>query len=135
MREITVAATTSSISEVTVFVDEELERLDCPPKANMQLDICIDEIFGNIAHYAYGSGSGDATVRLDFDETERLLSLTFIDSGSPFDPTDTPEPDTTSPLEERPIGGLGLFMVRKMVDAMEYRREDGRNILTIRKRI
>ena len=135
MREITVAATTSSISEVTVFVDEELERLDCPSKANMQLDICIDEIFGNIAHYAYGSGSGDATVRLDFDETERLLSLTFIDSGSPFDPTDTPEPDTTSPLEERPIGGLGLFMVRKMVDAMEYRREDEQNILTIRKRI
>ena len=135
MPEVTVEAVKGSIPEVTEFVDAELERIGCPMKANMQIDICIDEIFANIANYAYGSRTGSATVRLDFDEAERLLSLTFIDSGEPFDPTNTPEPDITSPLEERPIGGLGLFMVKNMVDAMEYRREEGRNVLTIRKRV
>ena len=135
MDEITVEAATKNISKITNYVDEALERLGCPPKAKAQIDICIDEIFSNIARYAYGPGTGSATVRLDFDETERLVSLTLIDRGSPFDPRDVPDPDITSPLDERPIGGLGLFMVRKMVDALDYRREDGRNILTIRKRI
>ena len=135
MGEITVEAVTDSISRVTAFVDEELERIGCPMKANMQLDICIDEIFGNIANYAYGSGSGNATVQLDFDEAERVVTLTFIDSGMAFDPRDAPEPDTTSPLEERPIGGLGLFMVKNMTDSLDYRREGGCNILTIAKRI
>ena len=85
MREITVEAVTDSISKVTDFVDDELDRIGCPPKANAQIDICIDEIFSNIAQYAYGAGTGSATVRLDFDEEERLLSLTFVDSGMPFD--------------------------------------------------
>lgn len=135
MKEITVEATTSSITAVTSFVDAELERIDCPMKANTQIDICIDEIFGNIASYAYGSDTGSATIQLDFDEAERIVSLTFIDGGMPFDPRDVPEPDTTSPLEERPIGGLGLFMVKKMVDSLDYQREGGRNVLTICKRI
>jgi len=135
VREITVEAVTDSISKVTDFVDDALDRIGCPPKANAQIDICIDEIFGNIARYAYGAEKGSATVRLDFDEEERLLSLTFVDSGTPFNPCDVPEPDTTSPLAERPIGGLGLFMVRKMVDSMEYQRQEPFNILTLRKRI
>ena len=135
MSDITVLAATENISKITAFVDAELERIGCPPKANAQIDICIDEIVANIARYAYGSGTGNATVRLDFDETERVVSLTFVDSGMPFDPLDVPEPDITSPLAERPIGGLGLFMVKNMMDSMSYRREDGHNILTIRKRI
>jgi anti-sigma regulatory factor (Ser/Thr protein kinase) len=135
MREITVAAVTNSISKVTAFVDEELARIGCDAKANAQIDICIDEIFANIANYAYGTEAGDVLVRLEFGKTERLVSLTFIDAGMPFDPRDAPDPDITSPLEERPIGGLGLFMVRKLTDSMSYRREDGHNILTIHKRI
>ena len=135
MGDITVLAATENISKITAFVDAELERIDCPPKANAQIDICIDEIVANIAHYAYGSETGNATVRLDFDEAERIVSLAFIDSGMPFDPLDVPEPDITSPLAERPIGGLGLFMVKNMMDSMDYRREDGHNILTISKRI
>ena len=135
MIEVTVSATKDSISKFIASVDGELGRIGCPPKANAQIDICIDEILGNIARYAYGSGTGDATVRLDFDEAQRLVSLTFVDSGMPFDPRDVPEPDTTSSLEDRPIGGLGLFMVRNLVDSMAYRREDGQNVLTICKRI
>lgn len=135
MGDITVLAATDNISKITAFVDAELENIGCPPKANAQIDICIDEIVANIAHYAYGSETGNATVRLDFDEAERIVSLAFIDSGMPFDPLDVPEPDITSPLAERPIGGLGLFMVKNMMDSMDYRREDGHNILTISKRI
>lgn len=135
MREITVEALLENIEMITAFVDEELERIDCPPKANAQLDICVDEIFGNIARYAYGSGTGDATARIDFDEAERLITLTFIDKGMPFNPLDVPEPDITLSLEERPIGGLGLFMVKNMVDSMTYSRDDDRNVLTIHKRI
>lgn len=135
MRDITLAATLDNISKVTDFVDEELERIGCPRKVKAQIDICIDEIFANIARYAYDSGTGDVTVRLDFDESERLFSLAFIDCGKPFDPTDVPEPDITSPLEERPIGGLGLFMVKNLMDSITYQREDGHNILTIQKRI
>lgn len=135
MKEITVEAVTKSIGVVTAFVDEALEHIGCPPKANAQIDICIDEILGNIVRYAYGASTGSATIRLDFDETERLLSLTFIDRGTPFDPRNVPEPDITSPLDKRPIGGLGLFMVKKMVDSLTYRRENECNVLIIRKRI
>ncbi len=135
MKEITLDATASNIAVVTDFVNAELEVLGCPSKARMQLDVAIDEVFGNISRYAYGSAVGCATVRLGFDEVEREVTLTFVDSGSEFNPCEAPEPDITLMLEERPIGGLGLFMVKKMMDGMAYRREDGRNILTLRKRI
>ena len=135
MKEITLDATASNIAVVTDFVNAELEVLGCPSKARMQLDVAIDEVFGNISRYAYGSAVGRATVRLGFDEVEREVTLTFVDSGSEFNPCEAPEPDITLMLEERPIGGLGLFMVKKMMDGMAYRREDGRNILTLRKRI
>lgn len=135
MKEITLDATASNIAVVTDFVNAELEALGCPSKARMQLDVAIDEVFGNISRYAYGSAVGRATVRLGFDEVEREVTLTFVDSGSEFNPCEAPEPDITLMLEERPIGGLGLFMVKKMMDGMAYRREDGHNILTLRKRI
>ena len=135
MKEITLDATASNIAVVTDFVNAELEALGCPSKARMQLDVAIDEVFGNISRYAYGPAVGCATVRLGFDEVEREVTLTFVDSGSEFNPCEAPEPDITLMLEERPIGGLGLFMVKKMMDGMAYRREDGRNILTLRKRI
>lgn len=135
MRDITAEAILDNISMVTAFVDEELMRVGCPRKAKAQIDICIDEIFANIARYAYDSDTGDVTIHIEFDEVERLFSLSFIDCGKPFDPRDVPEPDITSPLEERPIGGLGLFMVKNLTDSIAYRREDGRNVLTIQKRI
>lgn len=135
MSEITVEAVKENLSKIIAFVDEELGNIDCPPKANAQINICIDEIFGNIVRYAYGSGTGYSTVLLHIEEAKRLITLTFIDEGMPFDPLSVAEPDITLPLEERPIGGLGLLMVRSMVDSMEYRREDGRNVLTLRKHI
>jgi len=135
MKEITVPARLDQLTEVTAWMDEALEALDCPPKAQMQMDMAIDEIFGNIAHYAYPDGDGSATVQLDFDEAQRVVSLVFIDRGQPFDPLKKPDPDTTLAAEERKIGGLGIFLVKKIMDEVNYCYRDGQNILTVRKKL
>ena len=101
MKELTIAANLESITPVTAFIDEQLESLDCSMKAQMQIDIAIDELFGNIARYAYGEGQDDATVRFDFDEATRTASITFIDSGIPYDPLAKEDPDVTLSAEER----------------------------------
>ena len=135
MKELTVKAVLENIPAVTAFVDAQLEALDCPMKAQMQIDVAIDELFSNISRYAYPGGQGEATVRFVFDEAERVCSVIFIDRGIPFDPLAQQAPDTSLPLMDRPVGGLGIFLVKKTMDAVEYRHENGRNILTIRKRI
>ena len=135
MKELTLPATLENIAVVTAFIDEQLEALDCAMKAQIQIDVAIDELFGNIAHYAYGSETGDATVRFDFDEATRVASIAFIDRGVPFDPLAKADPDVTLSAEEREIGGLGIFMVKKSMDKVEYRFENGSNILTIFKHI
>ena len=135
MKELTLKASLENITVVTAWIDEQLEALDCPMKAQIQFDVAIDELFGNIAHYAYGETTGDATVRFDFDEATRTASITFIDGGVPFDPLAKADPDVTLSAEERGIGGLGIFMVKKSMDKVEYRYENGLNMLTIRKLI
>ncbi len=135
MEEMTLEATLENIPRVTAFVDAQLEPLDCPMKAQMQIDMAIDELFGNIARYAYGEETGSATVRFAFDEPARTAAVTFIDSGTAFNPLEQAAPDVTLSAEERGVGGLGIFLVRKTMDNVAYRRENGLNILTIYKHI
>lgn len=135
MKELTIAATVDNIGAVTAFVDEQLEALDCPMKAQMQIDIAIDELFGNIAHYAYNPEVGEATVRVEVTEDPLSVIITFIDGGVPYDPLAAADPDTTLSAEERAIGGLGIFMVKKSMDEISYRYENGSNILSIRKNL
>ena len=135
MKELTLAATLENIPVVTAFIDEQLEALDCPLRAQTQLDVAIDELFGNIAQYAYGPQSGDATVRFDFDEATRMVSVSFADGGVPFNPLERGDPDVTLSAEERAIGGLGIFLVKKTMDRVDYRYEGGKNVLTIHKQI
>lgn len=135
MKELTVDAVLENIPSVTAFIDGQLEALDCSMKAQMQIDVAIDELFSNIARYAYPDGPGKATVGIAFDEENRMCSVVFSDEGIPFDPLAQQAPDTSLPLMDRPVGGLGIFLVKKTMDAVEYRHENGRNILTIRKRI
>ena len=104
-------------------------------RAQTQIDLSIDEIFTNIASYAYGSGTGDATVQLDFDEASRTVSITFVDRGIAYNPLEKPDPDVTLPAEEREIGGLGIYLVKKVMDGLKYKRENGLNILTLYKKI
>ena len=133
MKELTLKAKKENIPQVTAFIDEQLEALGCPLKAQMQIDVAIDELFGNIANYAYAPETGDATVRFVFDEAGRAASVTFIDSGVPFNPLENADPDVRLSAEERKIGGLGIFLVKRTMDKVEYRYENGFNILTIRK--
>ena len=135
MKELTVEAKTTNIEAVTDFVNEQLEALDCPMKAQMQIDIAIDELFGNIAHYAYNPEIGKATVRVEVIEDPLAVTITFIDNGVPYDPLAKADPDTTLSAEEREIGGLGIYMVKKSMDYITYEYKDGQNILTIKKKI
>ena len=135
MRELTIDATIENIPVVTGFVDESLEELGCPLKAQMQIDIAIDELFGNIANYAYKPDVGPATVRVEVEEDPLAVIITFIDHGRPFDPRMVKDPDTTLTADERKIGGLGVFLVKKTMDELSYEYIDGRNILKIRKKL
>ena len=135
MKELTIAATVENIETVTDFVNEQLESLDCPMKAQMQIDIAIDELFGNIAHYAYNPEIGQATVRVEVVEDPLSVVITFIDNGVPYDPLAKADPDTTLSAEERDIGGLGIYMVKKSMDEIAYEYKDGHNILKIKKNL
>ena len=135
MAEMTIQAVVAHLDEVLAFVDAQLEQLDCPMKTQMQIDVAVEEIFVNIARYAYEPETGTARIEMDFNPESRELEIRFYDRGIPFDPTARPDPDVTLSAEERKIGGLGIYMVRKSMDAMLYRRENGTNILTLKKRL
>ena len=135
MKELTIAATVENIEVVTDFVGEQLEAYDCPMKAQMQINIAIDELFSNIAHYAYNPETGDATVRVEVIEDPLSVTITFIDKGIPYDPLKKEDPNITLSAEERQIGGLGIFMVKKTMDDITYEYKDGQNILKIKKNL
>ena len=135
MKELTVQAMIENIPVVIAFIDVELEALNCPVKTQMQIDVAIDELLSNIAHYAYPDGKGEVTVRFDYEEAMCTVSITLIDSGIPFDPLQKGDPDVTLSVEEREVGGLGIFMVKKTMDSMAYKHEEGFNILTIQKQM
>ena len=135
VRELNLEATLENIPRVTAFVDEQLEALDCPMKAQMQIDIAIDELFGNISRYAYDPLTGPATVRVEVEQEPLSVIVTFIDHGKPYDPLSTREPDLTASAEDRPIGGLGVFLVKKTMDDVSYEYKEGKNILRIKKQL
>jgi anti-sigma regulatory factor (Ser/Thr protein kinase) len=131
MKEMTVAARLENIEVVTAFIDAFLEDADCPVKTQMQIDVAVDEVMSNIAHYAYPDGEGMVTVSLE--EKENTVQIFFRDSGIPYDPLTAKAPDLSLSAEDRPIGGLGIHMVKKMMDAVSYRYENGQNMLTLQK--
>ena len=131
--ELTITAATENIPKVTAFVEERLEALGCPIKTRTLFSVAVDELFGNIARYAYDDVTGSATVRVGMEEAPSAACVTFIDHGKPYDPLAKPDPDVTLSAEDRPIGGLGIFMVKKTMDKVTYDYKDGQNVLTIRK--
>ena len=133
--EMTVDALIENIPAVTDFINGHLSALGCPPKAQSQIDVAVDEIFGNIAHYAYAPATGRATVRVEAAEDPRSVTVIFSDRGRPYDPLAAEDPDVTLSAEERQVGGLGVFMVKRIMDEVKYEYRDGQNILTVRKKI
>ncbi len=129
MHELIIEATLENLDIVQDFINKRLE--DCPLKVQNQISIAVDEIFSNIARYAYHPETGGAAVRISVEDD---ITVEFEDSGIAYDPLRQEAPDITLSAEEREIGGLGLFMVKNLMDSLEYRREGNKNILTIRKK-
>ena len=112
---------------------EWLEMIGLPQELNMPINLALEEAVSNVMLYAYPGKSGQVLV--ECDKKEKQLIFTISDSGVPFDPTKQEEPDVTQSAEERPIGGLGIFLVRQIMDDIRYERKDNKNILTLTKRI
>ena len=121
------------LDEVLAFVDGILEAQDCPMKVQIQLDVAVEELYVNIARYAYAPETGPATVRVATEGP--AVAITFVDGGVPFDPLAKPDPDITLSADKRQIGGLGIYMVKKSMDDMKYEYREEQNVLTIRKKL
>ncbi len=135
MKARTFPAAPEHLGAVLAFITEELEKADCSMKVCMQVQMAAEEIFVNIAHYAYHPVSGSAEVRCEVGGEPPRVVLQFMDGGKPFDPLKKPDADTALSTEAREIGGLGILMVKKTMDAVRYAYQDGKNILTIEKEL
>jgi sigma-B regulation protein RsbU (phosphoserine phosphatase) len=131
----TFKASTDALPDVLGFVEQTLEAYECPMKLQMGICVAIEEIFVNVARYAYKGGEGDAILGIGFDEESRTVTFRMSDKGVQFDPLKKPDPDITLSAQEREIGGLGIFITKKTMDSVEYTYENGENILTMTKKI
>ena len=135
MESRTFPAQTDALSEFLEFVEETLEGYGSSKKVQTAVCIAMEELFVNVAHYAYGDGRGDVTLQIGWDEVLRTVHFQLSDRGLPFDPLQKPDPDISLSIEERPIGGLGIFIVKKTMDTMRYAYRNGENILSMTKKI
>ena len=137
MCELRVEANIKNLPGVLAFIDEKLEEAGCSMKTQVQIDVAVEEIFVNIASYAYvlKPGIGDALIRVAIRQDPKRVEITFIDSGIPYNPLEKEDPDVTLSVEERRIGGLGIYMVKKSMDGMFYERKEDKNILMITKKL
>lgn len=134
LAELTVPALVSSLPTVQDFVLSVIRSHgDCPPVLQSQIELVVEELFVNIAHYAYSPAQGQATLRCGVTGAPPELQVQFIDQGRPYNPLNKPDPDVDKPLDEREIGGLGVYIVKNTMDAVHYEYRDGMNILSIRK--
>lgn len=135
MKELVIEAKKENLPKVIGFVDEQLESVECSMASKTTIDIAVEELFINIASYAYESEIGTATLQVAVVENPLSVEITFIDNGVQYDPLAKEDPDITLSLHQRKIGGLGIFMVKKSMDDVTYEYKDGKNILTIRKNL
>ena len=134
VQKITLPAVVDSIEKVTEFVNDRLQKSNIPQKIQTQIDVVIDELMSNVTKFAYRDGkNGNISVEMEVNEEE--IAMTFRDSGVPFNPLEQADPDVNAPLEQRKIGGLGLFLVRKTMDRLNYVYENGQNVLTVIKKL
>ena len=133
MEILTVKAIPQSIDIVTAFADRIMTEHECSGIIKAKISIVIDEIVSNISSYAYPDGGGE--LEFSIGVSEGSVIMTFTDMGQPFDPLKNPDPDVSIPTSKKQVGGLGIFMTKKMMDSVAYRYDDGKNILTITKKL
>lgn len=135
MKRLVIEASDKNLDQVPAFVEEQLDALNCPAKTKIQINVAVEELFVNIARYAYDPAVGTAEVKVSVKNDPLTVEITFIDEGKPYDPLAKSDPDVTLSAEERPIGGLGIYLVKKNMDDVRYQYVGGRNILTIQKKL
>jgi len=137
MAEITLRIDLAELTTLAAFVDHFADEHGLPAAVAFQLNLVLDELVTNTIDYGHppGSARADATIRLRLDRVGDVVEAELVDAGAPFDPRTLPDPDLTAPLETRRVGGLGVHLVRQYVDEIDYRRENGRNRLRLRKRL
>ena len=135
MKKLEIAATVESLPHVMEFIDANLKETGCGMKAQTQIEVSVEELFVNIAHYAYKDTTGVAAITFDFDAASRTVTISLIDGGVRYNPLSKPDPDITLSVEDRQIGGLGIFMVKKNMDEVLYDYADNKNVITIKKQI
>ncbi len=121
--------------KVKSFVTSQLEGTNCNRRAKNHLDLAVEEIFVNIAVHAYKTKEGKAIIRTSLSDDMTELTVTFMDEGIKYNPLERPDPDVTLPVSEREIGGLGVFITKKVTDGISYEYRDGKNILQIKKKL
>ncbi|MBR4455397.1 MAG: ATP-binding protein [Solobacterium sp.] len=134
MKEKVLEAKIDNLAAAVDFVSDELEDVNCPPAVQMQIELAVDEIFTNVSMYAYAPGTGKVTIGVDIDDG-KTVRIIFVDQGIPYNPLKKDDPDVTLSAAERQIGGLGIYLVKKSMDKMEYRYDDSKNILILTKTI
>lgn len=134
MSEVTLEAAEENLDEVLRFVEDALEDTGCSLEDQRQIAIAVEEVFINIVSYAYKPGRGDTTLRLDVSQDPAEVTITFIDHGVPFDPLAKEDPDINLPAKQRKVGGLGIFVVKNLMDDVFYEYRNGQNILTMKKK-
>ena len=132
--ELTIKAKDTNLETVTLFIHKAITDY-CTDLIQNQIDLAIEEIFVNIAHYAYGEQNTENEVKIICTYEYRLLTVSFIDSGTPFNPLEQPDPDITLSAKDRKIGGLGIFLTKKFMDNVKYAFKNGQNILTFSKQL
>lgn len=135
MKELVIAADRNNLLKVQSFIDEQLEDAGCPMLTQIAIDVAVEELFVNIASYAYDQEIGVAVVRVEMLDDPLSVKITFIDNGKQYDPLAKPDPDITLAAKERKKGGLGIYMVKNSMDDMRYEYKEGKNILTIKKNL
>ena len=128
-------AKVEALTDVLAFVEQILEKHECAMKIQTAICVAIEEVFVNIARYAYNGEEGNVSLGIAFEQKSRVITFRITDKGMAFDPLKKTDPDITLPAEEREIGGLGIFITKKTMDLVTYAYENGENILTMKKKI
>lgn len=135
MDKIAVPAKIENLKEVLNFVSKQLNSVEYNMKAGLQLELSVEEAYVNIAKYAYGEKEGEVLILCNIDKDHSQITVQFIDCGIPYNPLKNEDPDILSKTEEKEIGGLGIFLIKKNVDHMAYEYRDKKNILTLQKKL
>lgn len=133
MSKLVIDARPQNLEQVNDFIADNL--MGCSMKLLLQIDLVVEEIFVNIANYAYGDAEGKVTIECEVDSEKKMLKLVFEDEGEPFDPLAKDDPDISASAEDREIGGLGIYLSKKLMDDARYENKDGKNILTLLKKL